>query len=595
MKKLFSAYILISLLLVFTNLQVTAQRDSTRLRQEVEVVKAYQPSVSDAFKINDIPKVKDEKREKPSFEYQINSQPVFSTFDLEPVQAAQMVGEPKAELGKGLLKAGVGNYKTPYAELFFNTTATKKSNFGMHFKHLSSNGSVKLVNDDKVDAPYSENVAELFTNHFFGKSTLNTKLFFSRDAHNYYGYAGENLDREDKERLFPFWDQKQAFSKGGLQLRLANDDESRATLNYDLGLNYQYFGSKTGQTENSVKIETGFKQDFESFKGILGLSLGYLKTDSIRKEINGSFGDKQQILIKAAPAILLEGDIARLQVGLNSFLLFDDDADARMLITPNIMASFSPVENVMTLFAGANGLLKQNHYSAIAAENRFVNPYQDIRNTEYQYILTAGLKGKFTANLNYRFYLDYAGIKDEHFYVFRETESQATSETAYLLTRSNTFDVLYDDLKQTTMGAEFYYTASDLVNFHLRGKYFSYNMDSLEYAWHKPDFELTLSTILNPEGPLKFNADIFFMGERKALSLREVYNPLINSTGPVQVDQTSFNLSSYIDLNFGMEYQFSPKLSFWGRANNFAFQKYENWLGYAQQGFNLMVGASFSF
>ena len=60
---------------------VSAQKDSTKLRQEVEVVKAYQPSVSDAFKINDIPQIKDDKREKPTFDYKINSQPVFSTFE----------------------------------------------------------------------------------------------------------------------------------------------------------------------------------------------------------------------------------------------------------------------------------------------------------------------------------------------------------------------------------------------------------------------------------------------------------------------------------------------------------------------------------
>jgi hypothetical protein len=189
--------------------------------------------------------------------------------------------------------------------------------------------------------------------------------------------------------------------------------------------------------------------------------------------------------------------------------------------------------------------------------------------------------------------VDYAGIKEEHFYILKETESEETSQTDYQLTRSNTFDVSYDDLKQLTIGGEFYYTASDLVNVHLQGKYFSYNLDTMRQAWHKPDFELSISTILNPEGPLKFNADIFFVGERQALTQRTITNPL--AMGVLRVEETVYTLSSYIDLNFGMEYQYSPKLSFWGRANNFAFQKYENWLGYSQQGYNLLVGASYSF
>ncbi|WP_159517392.1 hypothetical protein [Sunxiuqinia indica] len=574
----------------------SAQKDSTKLRQEVEVVKAYQPSVSDAFKINDIPQIKDDKREKPTFDYKINSQPVFSTFEVEPVQAAQMVGEPQAKLGKGLLKAGVGNYQTPYGELFYNTKTGKHAVLGMHFKHLSSHGSVKLANEDKVDAPRSENVAELFTKHFFRRSTLSTKLFYERDAHSYYGYVGEQLSDSDKEILLTNWNDKQAFSKGGLQVQLSNEEDTRADLNYDLNLYYHYFGTKTGQTENLVNLGTSLRREFDEFYGLLGISVGYLKTDSIFNQTSLDYGQKQQILLNLSPAILFEGDMAKLQLGVHTFTLLDDDEDGSFLITPNIKAQWSPVENIMTLFVGADGRLQQNHYSAIAAENRFVNPYQDIKNSKYQYILSGGIKGKFSPRLNYRFQADYSSIKDEHFYIFNTTQyviEPSPIVDPVIQPRSNTFDVLYDDVQQFTLGAEFYYTASDLVNFHLDGKMHSYALDSLKEAWNRPEFELTISTILNPEGPLKFNADIFFMGERKALERVEYLDT--SSSDPAIPANTIYTLSSYIDLNFGVEYQYSPQLSFFGRANNFAFQKYENWLGYTQQSFNLLVGASFSF
>ncbi len=595
MKKSFQYHIASLFILLAAGQQANAQQDSTRLKQEVEVVKAYQPSISDAFKINDLPQIKDEKKDKPTFNYTINSQPVFSTFEVKPVQAAQMVGEPKAELGKGLLKAGVGNYLTPYGELFYNTKAGKNSVFGLHFRHLSSNGNVKLINDDKVDAPRSENVAELFTKHFFRRSTLSTKLFFDRQAHSYYGYAGERRSDEAKEDDFPYWNDKQAFSKGGIQLNLSNEEDTRANLNYDFGLNYHYFGTKTGQTENKATVGSFLQKDFDTFQGLLNASVGFVRTDSILNQTTGNFGHKQQILLNISPAILLEGDVASLKAGINTFTLFDDDDDARVLITPNILAQWSPVKDNLTLYAGANGRMEQNNYSAIADENRFVTPTQDIRKTEYQYILTGGIKGKFHPRLNYRFQVDYANIKDEHFYIFNTNNFLMDSPTSPLPPRANTFDVIYDDLKQLSLGAELYYTASDLVNFHLQGTYYSYELDSLEEAWHKPDFELTLSTIINPEGPLKFNADIFFKGERKALEQSESFYLASSSIGPHDVDQTVHTLASYIDMNVGVEYQYSSNLSFFGRLNNFAFQQYENWLGYSQQSFNLLVGASFSF
>jgi len=598
MSKSFLNYIPAFLLVILASFSASAQQDSTALKQEVEVVKAFEPSVSDVFKINDIPKIQDEKGKKPVFEYKINTQPVFSTFEVEPVQAAEMVGERKAELGKGLLKAGIGNYQTPYGELFFNTEAGRNSILGIHFKHLSSHGSVKLMNDDKVEAPRSENVAELFTKHFFRRSALSTKLFFDRQAHRYYGYAGDELTNEEKEALFPYWNEEQAFSKGGLQLNLNNEEDTRAELNYDLNLYFHHFGSKTDQTENLIKLGSAFKRDYDVFQGLLNASVSYLGTDGIIKEITAETGKKQQILIDLSPAILLEGDAARLQAGIHSFTLLDDDDDARILITPNIKAEWSPVENLMTLFAGADGRLQQNHYSAVATENRFVTPTQDIRNTEYQYILAGGIKGKLAPRVNYRAQVDYANIKDEHFYIFN-TKNMLAQEPAspdpLLTPRSNTFDVLYDDLKQVTLGFELYYTASDLVNIHVAGEHFSYQLDSLEQAWHKPDFEWKISTILNPEGPVRFNADIFFVSKRQAVVHNEFYYMDANGVGPHDLQKTTYTLSSYVDFNFGVEYQYSPQLSFFGRMNNFAFQKYENWLGYAQQGFNVLVGASLSF
>ena len=72
-------------------------------------------------------------------------------------------------------------------------------------------------------------------------------------------------------------------------------------------------------------------------------------------------------------------------------------------------------------------------------------------------------------------------------------------------------------------------------------------------------------------------------------AIRSYYAP----SSSVVVD--IYTLNPIVDLNAGIEYQYSPKLSFFGRANNFAFQKYETWLGYAQQGFNLMAGLSYSF
>lgn len=573
------------LVLGFAPILSFAQQDS--LRKEVKVVKAYQPSISDAFKINDIPKIEDSKTEKPSFNYQISPQPVFTTFSTEPVQAAEMVGEPPQEIGKGLLKAGVGNYQTPYAEFFYNTNAGKNSDFGLHFKHFSSHGKVKLINKDRVEAPYSDNLAELYSKHYFSGSNLHTKLYFERKAHRYYGYTGPQIADDKKEMVISNWQQKQAFSRSGFSLDLFSSESNKAGTDYAIKLNYQNFRTKTGQTEHLIQAETKLSHEFDSFKGLLDASISYLKTDSIFNTTSNRFGHKQQILLSASPAVLLKADNASLKAGLNFFMMLDDDADARLLVTPNIRGEWSPAKNILSVYAGISGYLKHNHYSVIAKENPFVDPFQDIKNSEFQYILFGGINGKFSQKFNYRVQVDYASIKNQHFYLLNHRQVNQSGDPQPIQSLSNTFDVQYDNLKQLTVGTELYYTASELFNFYFEGNFYSYDLKTLGLPWHKPEFDATLSARFRPEGPLSFTADVILIGERKAAE--------ITSLPEVGLSTKHTVMDPVFDLNFGLEYQYSPQLSFFGRANNFAFQKYESWLGYARQGFNLLLGASYSF
>ena len=589
MRSSFNKYIFLSALTGLTG-HALAQKDTTQLHKEVEVVKAYQPSISDAFKINDIPQIKPGDTEKPVFDYRINPQPVFTTFTVEPVQAAQMTREPKEKLTTGMLKAGVGNYQTPYGELFLNGHPSKNTTLGLHLRHLSSNGKIKLLNDDKVKAPHSDNLAEFFTKHAIGKSSLSTKLFFEQKAFRYYGYAGDSLSNTAKEAIFPLWDAKQSFSRGGLSLGLAGNEDPKADFRFTTGFKYQYFGTKTGQKEHLVKLNGLFDKKLEQFNGQLGIGLTFVNADSILNQTYNGFGNRQEMILTLKPSVFLEGDIASLRVGINSYSVTDSDTDGDYLLTPNVKGEWFPIQDVLTLYAGLDGYLEHNHYSAVAAENQFVNPYHDIKNAKHRYILTGGVRSKLSPRFHLGSRIDYANIKDQHFYILNDNRILSTGET----TRSNTFDALYDKVKQLTIGAELFYAATDQVSLLLKGKFHSYNMNTLEEAWHKPAYEATTSLNFRPDGPLSITADINLISKRKGLIQTSVYDTE-DATVPTGIEQTVFTLEPVLDLNFGLNYRYSKNLNFWGQVNNFSFQKYESWLGYTNKGLNLIAGISFSF
>ena len=105
-----------------------------------------------------------------------------------------------------------------------------------------------------------------------------------------------------------------------------------------------------------------------------------------------------------------------------------------------------------------------------------------------------------------------------------------------------------------------------------------------------PNFDLTFSGIYKPTELLKFTADVFLVGKRTALI--QDSSPLSSSTF---LTSHEFTMDPIIDLNAGVEYQFSEKLNFFAKLNNFGFQKYEQWLGYTNKGLNWLAGISYSF
>ena len=562
-----------------------AQKDTIKLKQEVEVVKAYQPSILETQKINDIPQIKPEQTEAPTFDYSIFSKPVFSTFDPTPVAAAKMVGDPKSQMGMGLLKLGFGNYLTPYGELFFNAQPTQKSNFGMHFRHLSSSGKVKLLNDDLVKAPEAENTAEIFGKKFFRKSTLSGSLAFDRKAFTYYGYAGDLLSDELKEEMIPYFQDKQYFSKGTATFHLKSEILSTAELNYDFGAKYHYFVSKTGQTEHEVVLSGDVSKNIDNALGLLSASLTVYKADSIMNRFYGEFGKKQQTILRANPSVMWSTENASLQLGLNTAMILDIDTDAAFKIWPKVKAEWSPVPQVLTLFAGVDGRLQHNTYSSIAAENPYVDPYHDVANTNYKYIVSGGFKGKLSSKTNYVAEASWSAVEKLHFYMLYGQDVLNLSPTGPQ-SLNNTFSWVYDDVNILKLSGEVMHSVSDNFSIHLLGNYYSYDLKSLDKPWQMPNFDLTFSAIYKPTEQLKFSSDIFVVGKRTAL-----ISELPSSSWPSLVVQ----MDPIIDLNVGVEYQFSPKLNFFAKLNNFGFQKYEQWLGYTNKGLNWMAGISYSF
>ena len=86
------------------------------------------------------------------------------------------------------MKAGFGLYTTPLGELYYDQTRSRENAYGVHVKHLSSNGGL----DDVGPSDYSFNSIDGYYNHYLDDHEVGGKLIYDRRRVSYYGYPSND-------------------------------------------------------------------------------------------------------------------------------------------------------------------------------------------------------------------------------------------------------------------------------------------------------------------------------------------------------------------------------------------------------------------
>lgn len=584
MKQIYYSLSVFLLIVAMSAGSVFAQRDTTKLNQSVEVMKAYHPSISNANKVNLLPVVSDTTRFTPEFKYSIDSQPVKTGFAASPIGAADVNGRPDKDLGPGFLKLGAGTYSTLYGEFFLNLPKSNFATFGLHLRHLSSDGKIKLREGDLVDAPYSQNNAAIFGALNVGELVLSTDLTYNRDAVRYYGYpvtipansvAGYGL--------------KQVYQGGDIKVVLKNNEKSQSEMKFNSGFHLGFFDSKTGQKETNGGFFGKFDYNFGEVRGILDLSYDHLATDSINIGSPAVPRSKTEGWLKIAPSVRLDGDNWSLRGGIKFIAVQDKVEGNSTKLYPDFEFNFRPIEGILTLYAGFNGDFKSNRYSDIANENYWADPRHNVRKTDYSYIVSGGLKGKLTREISYNVGMKYSKAKDLYFYVQNSFDDFSSSTYPAPVIYNNAFDLAYDNAGIFNLSTEFSYVSGKDLSVVLKGNYYNYTLESLPFAPQKPNFDMTASAGFRIIDRLTGFTDLEVIGKRKALV--KYFSPLSSA---IPADKV-FSMDPSVRLNIGATYEMTSKFKLFGRVDNLLNMQNEQWLGYTSQGLRLLAGVTYSF
>ncbi len=527
--------------------------------KEIVVVKPYQPSLSDAYKINILPMVSDSISIRPDFDYSIRPQKFDTKFEVRPITPARLVNAPLTKLYRSFLKLGFGNYLAPYAELRINSLRSKKSQWGIDLKHYSINGKVKLDNDQKVKPGYFDNSVNVYGKKIFNKSFLSGRITGAYDGGNFYGY---NPNAAFGDTLLPKEQIKQNYVKLGGGIRMGSTHKDSLHLNYESSLDYFYTYDNYKNFEQAAVLSADFNERFRSGT-IYGIGVGgeYYYTSESIDSVNNT-------VIRLNPWFGKNTNEFIYKIGLGLGLdVHGKDIDP--LIYPEALLQINMVQGVLMPYFGVDGHLQVNNYRRVVEENRYIAPGLKVENTHHKIRGYMGLKGSFSREISYDLNASYSLIDNLPFFV---------NDTVDIL--GNTFNVVYDSIDLMKIHGELKHMQTDRLSGLLSVTWNQYKMQGQEKPWHMPSLIVSLTEQYNLHNKILVDLEAFYVGKRYA--------------APSPLDTDLLTLKGYVDLNLGVEYRYTKILSGFIRLNNILGARNQSWNYYSGMGFNVMFGLTYA-
>lgn len=555
----FSCWLLstVIVLMLFAPAGLSAQDKN----EEVTIIAPYRPTVSTANKINRNPRIVPlELQSLPVMEYSIRSERINTQLTPEGQKPSRVPGEPSKDLYRSHIRAGFGNYATPYLELWVNSLQSDEFNAGAHIRHISSFGQIK----DYAKSSFSNTSVSAYATKYFNEHTLEGSIGYDRNMVHHYGFMPDDfpgLSINDD-------DLKQVFQKVNFELGLSSNKTEDDAFNYYMLLDGYYFFDKYKSNETNILFNPGLVKKLDIFDNGRSQDLGLdLKIDYFMN--NDTISNYNGGILSATPFFNMDLEPYRIYIGVKAD--YRMDTASKFHLYPIIRAEANLLEDMLVIYAGIEGGLSRVSFESLGSENLFINSIIPMEYSNHKFDFYGGVKGRLTEIFDFNLGLKYSSVENMPMFV---------NDSSNIL--GNTFDVVYDKAGIFRIYGEFGFRSKSDFGLLLRAGYNSYSMDKEEKPWHLPAFDASLETYYILKEKLTLKANLNAKGGMFARTFEQ--NQLVAK-----------QLNTWIDLGIGAEYNISKQFSAFLNLNNLLNNGYFKWDQYPVQKFNVMAGVGFSF
>lgn len=539
-----SVYISSILLITPAFLFAQKQGNDTLPNRTVIVTSAFKPTLKTTSKINFIAATQLPDSSKPVLRYDVPEQNLVFAYQspaLKPLAAN--IDSMVHWINKNYIKAGYGNFTTPYIAAGASFGDGVNSVVNVHGNYTSSKGQIPFQEFSKT---YVEGIG-IFSTASSNEWTAN--LFYKSDNQYQYGFQPDTL-------LFTKDQLKQNFSNFGGKLGLRNKKENNFGINYNPSLAISLFSDNRNGKESNAILEAPLSKDITTifdFKVALKADVTSYRTDTISVDNN---------IISIAPALGFNTPNFQVTAGFSP--TWDNNA---FVLLPNFKADIKLNEEKFILQAGWVGYYNKTTYQNLASYNPWISQPTSLTNTKVQEQY-AGFKGSAGSHVTYNARVSYLLLNNQPLFV----NDTATGKSFNVINESG--------LKDIRIHGELGYTAQEKFSFIAGATFNQYSGLVLnEKAYGLLPIELNAALRWQVLKDLIVKSDVFFWD------------------GPQYLSKTNESLKQVAaaDVNAGIEFSVMPQLNLWLQFNNIFNNKYQRWNQYTVLGTNVLAGVVYSF
>ncbi|MDH5602418.1 MAG: hypothetical protein OEY51_00670 [Cyclobacteriaceae bacterium] len=480
----------------------------------------------------------------------------FSNYAYEGAETSVVIRPRKikamseSKLYGNYVRAGYGNYNTPYLDAYLANKRQKEYSYGINLNYLNSfRGPV-----DGKNSGAGEFGARAFGAMYGDKATLLGSLEYRRDMLHYYGYAtGDSVAEEDISQYYNR-------IKFLTEVRSA---DIKSDFQYSAKMGLRNMTDRYGAKETDVFTDINTSLEVtEDVKVLTGGGVHFLTRKGEGLDVIN------RVLARGNVSGLYYKDRFTLQAGME-IAYFNDTLAGRggVKIYPGGKVRYF-IKNNFEAYASLGGGVKMASLMDITEENPYLNTSAFVANTTVPMEFEAGLSGNVKNILGLGAGIHWSGMKNAHFYVNSLVDSAM-------------FDIVYDTGTISLLNpfVTIQFNQEERYRIGIRGDYYGYKMDYLETPWHKPEFKLTVNSKFNIGNKMVIGVESFVLGGIKARDY----------------DLKEIPLNTIIDLNLGLEYIVGPRFSAFINLNNILGNNYSLYNRYMVKGFQVLGGIAYRF